>query len=215
MKKIVVVCLLSLFVLAGCSSNSSVVQDTKTSSKPEILSNVDSKHMIIEYKYDNMVRDTFYYHMNESGKTVIDTEYYKTQPISRGEVVYFKPLPSKRIPNTDDQLARIIGLPGEKVKITKGQVYINGAKLDAFYGQATQLGMNQTEYVEFQKKKDSNYTLDEDSKKFFNQDIPEVTLANDQVFVLGDTWWRSNDSMVFGPLPKQQIIGIAIGVTGK
>ncbi|WP_397330379.1 S26 family signal peptidase [Paenibacillus lautus] len=32
------------------------------------------------------------------------------------------------------------GLPGEKVKIEKGQIYINGKLLDTFYGRAHRLG---------------------------------------------------------------------------
>ncbi|MBS4195793.1 hypothetical protein KHA97_12060 [Bacillus sp. FJAT-49870] len=41
-----------------------------------------------------------------------------------------------------DGMTRVIALEGEKVKISTAQFYIDGKKLDTFYGRAHDLGMD-------------------------------------------------------------------------
>jgi signal peptidase I len=45
-------------------------------------------------------------------------------------------------------IPRIVGLPGEKIEIKKGQVFINNQKLEAFYSIPTVRGMPMEEYLE-------------------------------------------------------------------
>jgi len=75
---------------------------------------------------------------------------------------------------------RIMGLPGETIKIEDGNVYINGEKIDDKY--ATE-------------KPDSPMAAEE---------IPK-----DCVFVMGDNRNNSTDSRVVGPVPMQDIVGVA------
>ncbi|QGG58883.1 S26 family signal peptidase [Paenibacillus sp. B01] len=72
----------------------------------------------------------------------------------------------------------------------KGRIYIDGKKLDAFYGQEQSRG---------QELETAN--LGEN----------EIEVPPDHVFVLGDTWWRSIDSQLFGPLPISAVRGKVIG----
>lgn len=77
---------------------------------------------------------------------------------------------------------RIIGLPGEKLEIIGGSVYINGVKLD-------------------EKYLPPNTYTDEDMV---------ITIPDDCVFVMGDNREVSQDSRALGPIPIENIKGHAV-----
>jgi signal peptidase I len=95
----------------------------------------------------------------------------------RGQVVVLNP------PNGDGDalIKRVIGLPGERIEMRDGVVWINGAQLDEAYvhGQPT-----------------SCYST-----------CAPVTLGDDQYFVMGDNRPSSLDSRSFGAVPATKIIG--------
>lgn len=95
----------------------------------------------------------------------------------RGDVIVFEP------PNRpgEDYVKRIIGLPGEKVEIRAGQVYINGRPL-----------------AEPFQPLPGTYTMPN-----------PVIVPEGQVFVLGDNRNNSNDSHNWGTLPLDKIVGRA------
>ncbi|MBI4991240.1 signal peptidase I [Candidatus Gottesmanbacteria bacterium] len=103
---------------------------------------------------------------------------------SRGDVVIFK---APRNPDVD-YIKRIIGLPGERVKILGGAVYINGLRLSEPY-------------------------LTSSTNLFpgsFLQEGVEITVPEGEYFVMGDNRSHSSDSREFGPIPQSLIIGKAI-----
>lgn len=81
-------------------------------------------------------------------------------------------------------IKRVIGLPGEHVKIENGQVYINGEKLEENYLQ--------------------NGIITPEGK------INDIIVPNGYVFVLGDNRQSSTDSREFGCIPISKIEGKAI-----
>jgi signal peptidase I len=95
----------------------------------------------------------------------------------RGDVIVFVP---PRHPD-EDYVKRIIGMPGEKVQVIKGQVYIDDKLLDEPFTPRT-----------------GSYTMPE-----------PVTVPEGEVFVLGDNRNNSNDSHNWGPLPVENIVGRA------
>jgi signal peptidase I len=95
----------------------------------------------------------------------------------RGDVVVFEP---PRRPG-EDYVKRIIGLPGEKVQVTKGQVFINDQPL-----------------AEPFEPIPGSYSMQN-----------PVIVPEGQVFVLGDNRNNSNDSHNWGPLPVENIVGRA------
>jgi signal peptidase I len=71
----------------------------------------------------------------------------------------------------------VIGLPGEKIRIDNGKVFVNGALVKESY-------------------------LKEKTMQGGNWQIPE-----DAVFVMGDNRNNSSDSRVWGMVPIENIIG--------
>src|SRR5215472_14163211 len=56
---------------------------------------------------------------------LVDKFEYRFHKPNRGDIVVFPP----PIPTPDDFIKRVIGLPGDKLRISKGVVYINGVAL--------------------------------------------------------------------------------------
>ena len=81
-----------------------------------------------------------------------------------------------------DLIKRVVGLPGDEIAVRNGKLFVNG---------------------EPQKEPYTNKKLPDVS--FFAQ----RTVPKGHVFVMGDNRSNSQDSRVFGPLPKKNIEGEA------
>jgi signal peptidase I len=112
---------------------------------------------------------------------IVDQFSYRVTEPDRGDVIVF------RYPDDPKlfYIKRVIGLPGETVSVQKGNVVITGRN-----GEVITL---EEPYV---VAEDATYTLD-------------ATLGSEQYFVMGDNRPRSSDSRVWGPLPKENIMGRA------
>lgn len=97
----------------------------------------------------------------------------------RGDVVVFEQTPEYKF------IKRIIGLPGEAIKIEAGKVYINGSVLDEPYLSA---GIRTSPGV-------------------FLPESQEQTLGKDEYFILGDNRDRSSDSRSWGPIKREDVTG--------
>ena len=83
-----------------------------------------------------------------------------------------------KLQNDDDVIIkRVYGMPGEKIEINHSDIYINGKKIKDKYA----LGKT--------------------------QDYAEITLGDDEYFVLGDNREISKDSRIIGPINKKDIKG--------
>ena len=108
---------------------------------------------------------------------IVDEISYHFDAPQRGDVIIF------RYPLDPSQffIKRVIGLPGEKVKVMDDHVFINDELLDeAKYLQGVDTAGN-----------------------------VEVTLGSDEYFVLGDNRQASSDSRRWGEVNKKFIIGRA------
>ncbi len=127
--------------------------------------------------------------------TFHDREYILTDKISyrfsapeRGDIIVFQ-APKNR---EQDYIKRIIGLPGEKVKIQNGNVYIynsknpNGIKLsEPYVGDTATTG-----------------------REFAKEGSP-VALGETEYFVMGDNRPHSSDSRDWGPIQRDEVVGRA------
>src|SRR3981081_4450206 len=108
---------------------------------------------------------------------------YRLHAPHRGDIIILRP-PTD---NSKDFIKRVIALPGERLLIRDGVVYINGHKLDEPY---------------LPEAWTVNASWDG------GQPNGTVIPAN-QYFVMGDNRNRSSDSRVFGPIGRDRIDGRA------
>jgi signal peptidase I len=111
---------------------------------------------------------------------IIDKLSYFFRNPERGEVIVFRPPVDKKV----YYIKRIIGLPGERIEIKDSKIKI------------------------FNKENPGGFVLDE---KYLNGHYTfgdlDITLSNDEYFVLGDNREVSYDSRKWGPVKKKDISG--------
>lgn len=106
----------------------------------------------------------------------------KTSSPKRFDIVTF------HAPGTnDDYIKRVIGLPGDHVKMQKDMLFINGKKYNEPYLKSAKSALDGQDYL----------TND------FDIHVPDNTL-----FVLGDNRKVSNDSRIFGTIQSESVIGV-------
>lgn len=120
-----------------------------------------------------------------------DGEYILTNKVSyrihdpeRGDVVVFKSPNNAEV----DFIKRIVGIPGERVKIMSGRVFVNGMELD------------ESNYLP------SDYVTNSGA---FARESQEVVVPESQYFVLGDNRSHSSDSREWGFVQIDDIVGKA------
>lgn len=115
-------------------------------------------------------------------RLIVDKLSYHFQTPQRGDIVVFSPTDTLKQQNFKDAfIKRVIGLPGEKVAVKGGRVYINNKPL-------------QEKYIE--DAPDYQYG--------------PVTVPTDSYLVLGDNRNNSYDSHYWGFVPRDRIIGRAV-----
>src|SRR6202521_1044046 len=98
---------------------------------------------------------------------------YRLHPPQRGDIIILRP-PTD---NSKDFIKRVIALPGEKLLIRDGYVYINGHKLDEPYLPEAWNSMN-------------NWPPD--------GSVDGKVVPANEYFVMGDNRNKSQDSRIFG-----------------
>lgn len=122
------------------------------------------------------------------GKTFADIKGQDYIP-DRYSIIIFHKIGSVNSEGGDRQLVkRVIGLPGERVKVNNGEVTV--------YNDAHPTGFN--------PDKNTDYEENIDAQTPGNIDL---TVKEDEVFVLGDNRNNSSDSRAFGTVPAEQIVG--------
>ena len=123
------------------------------------------------------------YNFHDKEDILVDKVSYHLRAPIRGEVVVFIAPKSP----SDDYIKRMIGLPGDTVKIDQGKVYVNDKLLDESF-------------------------LSESGRTPVENGIFQVKVGPDQYFVLGDNRPHSSDSRDWGLVPKNNLIGRAVVV---
>ena len=126
----------------------------------------------------------------------------------RGDIVVINPPPrpiegfwdsfrnqfAMRGPRDEPYIKRIIGLPGDHIRVGEGKVYVNGTPISE-------------DYI----KDPPDYTYPTPGSSSMLPIAPDgsLILGADQYFVLGDNRRASSDSHYFGPITSGRIIGKA------
>ncbi|AMQ05656.1 signal peptidase I [Sporosarcina psychrophila] len=202
-----------LFLMMTIKEYTSEVESQKTiiddQTVPEIpIVEVESNMITVEYGIDNMDKGNRDYETIGTGKRIVVEP--GVSGFQRGDVIYFTtPKYSNGNPNLNlagNYISRVVGLPGERIEIREGQVYIDEMKLESFYSFPTVRGMNKEKYLETVDSQNSSMTEED-----FEESMETILVPEGTVFVLGDQWWRSIDSRHFGSLSLSQVEGKVIG----
>lgn len=106
--------------------------------------------------------------------------YYRLTEPQRGDIIVFRyPIDDRK-----NLIKRVIGLPGEKIKISNGMIYVNGEPLQG-----------------------DKYVRTYYDYGFYGEG--EKTVPEDSYFVLGDNSINSDDSRFWGYVPRKNILGRA------
>jgi signal peptidase I len=141
-------------------------------------------YLVIQYAVQtvHVLGSSMYSTLHDNDLLVASKISYKLHPPQRGDIIIFKP------PNDDvrDFIKRVIAVPGDRLRIDHGTVYINGQVLQEPY-------------------------LPE--RWTYNNSWPatgqDYLLPPDHYFVMGDNRNHSSDSRVFGPIDISSILGKA------
>lgn len=110
-------------------------------------------------------------------RLIVDRLFYKSGKIVRGDVIVFKAT-KEMVLEEEDLVKRVIGLPGEKLQVKNGLVYVNDKALNEPYTAAPP-----------------------------NYEYGPVTVPSNSYFMMGDNRNNSRDSHIWGFLPEKSIIG--------
>jgi signal peptidase I len=116
-------------------------------------------------------------------RLIVEKLSYYSHPPQRGDIVVFEPPPQLQAQGyLVDQafIKRVIGLSGDTVEVKNGRVFVNKDLLTEPY-----------------IAEPPNYLM------------PAIEVPSEKLFVMGDNRNNSNDSHVWGFLPKRNIIGHA------
>lgn len=116
-------------------------------------------------------------------RLVVEKISYHFHPPVKGDIVVFDPPQQLQVQGYAKNQAfikRVIGTPGQTIAIHNGKVYLNNQPLKESY-----------------IAEPPNYQMD------------AVKVPENHLFVMGDNRNNSNDSHVWGFLPKQNVIGHA------
>jgi signal peptidase I len=119
--------------------------------------------------------------LEDQDRLFINKIAYRMGDIHQGDVVVFQ-YPRD---HAKSYIKRVIALPGDRLRIDHGDVYVNGARLPEPYV--------------------PNRFTDDRSQ-------PEMTMGPHEYFVMGDHRSISSDSRDFGPVDRDLIYGKAVFV---
>ena len=111
---------------------------------------------------------------------------YQFSAPQRGDVIVFKAPPSEPCSENEcEYIKRIIGIPGDTIKVENSLVYLNGKLLDQSFLPA-------------------DYVTDPGE---FCKEGEEITVPEGMYLPFGDNRSHSRDGREFGPIKKDSIIG--------
>jgi signal peptidase I len=119
--------------------------------------------------------------LEDRDRLFINKFVYHISAIERDDIVVF------RYPRDPEKsyIKRVIGLPGDRIRIVHGQVWLNGKPLIEPY-------------------------VPEEFRD--TRSMPELTVPDDTYFMMGDHRSISSDSREFGPVARDLIYGKAVFV---
>lgn len=117
--------------------------------------------------------------LDDQERIFVNKFVYRWEPIERGDIVVFR---YPRDPSKS-YIKRVIGVPGDRIRIDAGQLFVNNEAVEE-------------DYVPASYADERSYS--------------EIVVPPRSYFVLGDHRSMSNDSRDFGPVREGYIFGKAV-----
>lgn len=128
-------------------------------------------------------------------RLIVNKILYNIREPKFGEVVVFD------VPEQDRKfIKRVIGLPGDKIRIEGDDLFINDQKIDEPYIK---------EAIEEAHAKGELYNGVGSQYNFPNDAVPEMTVPEGTIFALGDNRSDSSDSRYIGFVKDEELVGRA------
>ena len=134
---------------------------------------------------------------------VLRNKFFDVGSPQRGDVVVFFPPHESRY-----FIKRLVGLPGDKISIINGTLFVNNemikqTKSDIESGNSRSVVMSEKLGIK-QFAIQKNLRPSRLSQNF------SATVPKDHFFMIGDNRDNSSDSRIWGPVPKDRIVGKAV-----
>jgi signal peptidase I len=129
-------------------------------------------------------------------RIIVNKIMYDIRQPQRGEVIVFHVPEEGR-----DFIKRVVGLPGETVKVDGDKVYINGKQIEENYLKDA--------YEKAHAEGVLYNSNDTDRSNFPNSSFPDGVVPKGMLFVMGDNRSNSEDSRMIGFIPIDRIVGRA------
>lgn len=169
-------CALALIIVAAA-----VTSNTKYHSNPYETASDTFRGRVLGFEIFRIPSNSMQPTLVPGDNIFVSTRAYQTQSPELNDVIIFL-YPKDRGIN---YVKRLIGLPGDTVRIENFNVYVNGKIINQTY-------------------------LDKKLvQKPFSRFMKELTIPQGKLFVLGDNRDNSNDGRFFGLVDKADVIGKA------
>jgi signal peptidase I len=130
-------------------------------------------------------------------RVLVDRLVYHYRAVHRGDIIVFR-WPGHE--NETPLIKRVVGLPGDRLSLRQGRLYVNGHPLPEGYVKHDR-GVAEKTLPAFQGVGADAWSL-----------ATPYTVPPDHFFVMGDNRTESNDSRYWGTVPRDHIIGRAFFV---
>ena len=125
------------------------------------------------------------------GQEIYIHRFFSFEKVQKGDILFITH------PSSTDwhMLRRVVALPGDTVELKNHELYINGQKFQKDFEISLQ---------RYRKNIEPDHYTDFSD----HANMPEITLARNQLFVMADNRRISLDSRHFGPISSENILGM-------
>ncbi len=146
--------------------------------------------IVLVYTFVNLLTSRFFIqgpsmlpNFHEGQFLIVSRAHYLLGQPGHGDIVVFDAPGDDNRADNPLLIKRLIGLPGDHIRIENSEVFVNGVQLNESY-------INEPEF------RCSRYC--------------DLTLGENEYFLMGDNRNDSNDSRAFGPVTRDRLVGEAI-----
>ena len=134
---------------------------------------------------------------------VLRNKFFDVGSPQRGDVVVFFPPHESRY-----FIKRLVGLPGDKISIINGTLFVNNEMIKQTNSDIEP--GNSRSVVMSEKLGAKQFAIQKNQRPSRLSQNFSATVPKDHFFMIGDNRDNSSDSRIWGPVPKDRIVGKAV-----